>query len=78
MYIDKLDGLQSISVFTKIGKKMSLHCTGVGKSILALRDNKQVAEYADSFGLETHTKNTITNKFQLIEEIEKIREQNYS
>ncbi|WP_099203223.1 IclR family transcriptional regulator [Miniphocaeibacter massiliensis] len=78
VYIDKLDGTQSISVFTKIGAKMPLHCTGVGKAILSLRDNIQVMEYADFFGLETFTKNTITNKFKLIEEIEKIRKQGYS
>ncbi len=78
IYIDKLDGTQSISVFTKIGSELPLHCTGVGKAILALRENEQVNKYIDSYGLKTYTKNTITNKYKLLDEIYDIREKGYS
>ncbi|QQK07594.1 IclR family transcriptional regulator [Miniphocaeibacter halophilus] len=78
IYIDKFSGLKSITVSTNVGDKRPLHCTGVGKAILSLRTDEEILEYADKFGLEAFTKNTITNKFKLIEEAEKIRERGYS
>lgn len=78
IYIDKFSGLKSITVATHVGDKRPLHCTGVGKAILSLRTNNSILEYADKFGLETFTESTITNKFKLIEEIEKIRKRGYS
>lgn len=78
IYIDKIDSTQSISVSTKIGQELPLHSTGVGKAILSLRSNEQVKIYADTYGLETFTRNTITNKFDLIEEIENVKKNGYS
>lgn len=78
VYILKLDGNQSIGVSTKIGSEMPLHCTGVGKAILALRDDEEILEYVKKYGLEAYTKNTITNKYLLMDEIELIRSRGYS
>lgn len=78
IYIDKIDGTKSIRVSTRIGSKMPLHCTGVGKAILALRTDEEIEKYIDTYGLKPYTKNTITDKDKFMEEIEKIRRNGYS
>lgn len=51
-----------------------LHCTAVGKSILAHLDDDRVQEIIDRYGLKQMTESTITEPASLFTEIETIRE----
>lgn len=77
IYIDKVQFADSVYISTQIGTRNDLHCTGVGKCILAYMspDNQ---ERILSGNLRTMTYNTITNSEQLRAEIHSIRENGYA
>ncbi len=35
IYIDKIEGHRALTIYSHIGKRAPVHCTGVGKVILA-------------------------------------------
>lgn len=77
IYVDKVEAIGSISISTQIGMQNDLHCTGVGKCLLAyMTPEAQERVYASK--LRTLTYNTITNLERLQEEIEKVRQEGYA
>lgn len=73
IYIDKVESTGSIYIGTQIGTRNDLHCTGVGKCLLAYMPPDQ-RERVLSRSLKTMTYHTITNSEQLREEIRRVRE----
>jgi len=62
----------------EIGKRTPLHCTAVGKAIMAYLSKDKVATIVKGKGLEKYTENTITNEEELKKEFLKIRKQGYA
>lgn len=60
------------------GEQLSLHCTAVGKAILAEKPRRRVEEVVDRWGLPRRTPNTITNRDDLYEELDRVRERGYA
>lgn len=56
----------------------SLHCTALGKAMLAFMPEERVGDIVDRRGLERMTENTITEYDELIAELEAIRERGYA
>jgi len=76
-YIDKVESPGALNINTQIGTKNYMHCTGVGKCLLAYSSpSKQEQVLSGNF--KTMTYNTITNAERLREELKKIREQGYA
>lgn len=78
IYIDKLESKKTIRIYTTIGAEMPLHCTAVGKAILARRDDQEILEYAERTGLPSLTENSIADKERLLEEMHLVRQRGYS
>jgi DNA-binding IclR family transcriptional regulator len=55
-----------------IGKRMDMHCTGIGKAILAYLPSAEVDAIIRKHGLARHNENTISTRRRLNEEIERI------
>lgn len=77
VYIEKLEGNETLRTHSKVGKRAPVHCTSVGKVILAYLPDDQVKEIIDKKGLTRHTENTITNKEIFLKELQKVRKQGY-
>lgn len=78
VYIDKEESTDhSIRMYSQIGKRGPLHCTGVGKILLAWLSDAEVEKIIEQKGMFRYTKNTITNLQQLKEELASIRERGY-
>lgn len=77
IYVDKVEATGSIYISTQIGTQNDLHCTGVGKCILAYMPPED-QERIYSRSLKTMTYNTITNSEQLREEIRKVRQAGFA
>ncbi|HEX7660715.1 MAG TPA: IclR family transcriptional regulator [Pseudonocardiaceae bacterium] len=76
LYVDKLLGNHNITVQgARVGTKLDMHCTGVGKVLLAFADPGDVDEYLASIPLPRHTPNTITDKDAFRAELARIRAQ---
>ncbi|GAB4116521.1 MAG: IclR family transcriptional regulator [Candidatus Caldatribacteriota bacterium] len=61
-----------------IGKRAPLHCTGVGKALLAFLPAEEIDRIIQEKGLKKYTDNTITNTLDLKKELEKIRQFGYA
>lgn len=55
-----------------------LHCTALGKAMLAHMPRDRVDEIVDEHGLETRTSNTITEYDELVAELDRVRDQGYA
>lgn len=78
IYIDKVDNNSSVVVYSQIGKRAPMYCTGVGKAILAFLPEEYVEKYVASTSLLPVTEHTITTREKLLEELSEIRERGYA
>lgn len=74
VYIEKLEGNETLRTHSKIGRRAPIHCTSVGKVIMAHLPKHEMLALIDKYGLPKHTENTITNRDVFLKELEKISE----
>lgn len=67
-----------VRMFTALGNRVPLHCTGCGKVLLAYQSDSVVASIVAEEGLPRYTETTITDFGQLQQELEMIRKQGYA
>jgi DNA-binding IclR family transcriptional regulator len=79
MYLDKLESLEAFGVklYSEIGKRFPLHCTGMGKVLLA---DMPTSERRTLLGrrLEAFTPHTITDPAALERELRRVRRNGYA
>jgi len=78
LYIGKAESSQSVRTYSKIGSRNVLHCTAMGKTILAFLPESDRAELIERLELTVKTGNTITDRATLAEELTTIREQKFA
>lgn len=78
VYIEKLDGNETLRMHSKVGKRAPMHCTSVGKAILAHLPSSIVLDILDRKGLPMHTDKTITNKEAFLAELMTVRQKGYA
>jgi IclR family acetate operon transcriptional repressor len=76
--IDKYLSPQPVGLDARLGGIMPLHCTGVGKTLLAHRSEETLNRIAQAPGFTRMTARTITALPQLRKELQQIREQGYT
>lgn len=78
VYIEKLDGNETLRMHSKVGKRAPMHCTSVGKAILAHLPSSVVLDILDRKGLPMHTDKTITNKEDFLAELMTVRQKGFA
>lgn len=78
VYIQKVDAPGLIKIDTYVGRRMDLHCTGVGKILLAYGPPELLERTLSKQAYIRHTRNTITSSRQLMREVAKIRGLGYA
>jgi DNA-binding IclR family transcriptional regulator len=78
IFIEKFDSPQPVGLEARLGHVMPLHCTGVGKTLLAYHGEDLLKQVVQSPGLTRLTTRTITGLPQLRKELERIRQQGYA
>lgn len=78
IYIDKVDNASSVVVYSQIGKRAPMYCTGVGKAIAAYLPQEYLERYIFSKPLKKMTERTITSREELLAEFQGIREKGYA
>jgi DNA-binding IclR family transcriptional regulator len=71
-------GERGVTANRRAGEIRHIHSSSGGKAILSEMNDKRVRSIIDRHGLPAETRNTITNRENLFEELDKIREQGYS
>lgn len=77
-YIEKVEGKYTTSIPSQVGRHNPLHCTGVGKVLLAHLEQSEINRIIKQKGLNRLTKNTICDAKSLFAELKKIRSQGYA
>src|SRR4029453_1696182 len=78
VYIEKVEAPGMVKIDTWVGRRMDLHCTGVGKALLAFLDEKSLPELLRPRGLPRHNAKTITSFAKLKQDLEEVRARGYS
>jgi IclR family KDG regulon transcriptional repressor len=78
VYIEKINGSGALIMSSQVGKKARLHCTGVGKAVLAYLDENTQNRMLAEAEFAPHTPHTITDAEALKTQLHLIRERGYS
>ncbi len=74
VYVGQVQSRQSMRMFTEVGRRVSPHCTAVGKALLAVSDPDEVRSLLQRTGMEAHTDNTITDPDRFAQALARTRE----
>ncbi len=72
LYVECFESSKRLRTYSVIGVRAPLHCTAVGKAILAFLEKDEIEEIIKGKGLARFTENTITDRNLLMAELEKI------
>jgi IclR family transcriptional regulator, KDG regulon repressor len=78
LYVECFESSKQLRTYSVIGVRAPLHCTAVGKAILAYFSEKQVSQMVRAMGLPRFTDNTITDRESLDRELARIRRSGYA
>ncbi len=78
LYIDCIESSKPLRMHSVIGLRAPLHCTAVGKAVMAGLAPQEVDRIVKSQGLPAFTSTTITTRRALDEELEKTRRRGYA
>jgi DNA-binding IclR family transcriptional regulator len=78
VYIDKQEPERSIRMISRVGASSPVHCTAVGKAILATMPRSQVEVLLPALRLERFTSRTMTNREALLKELDRTSRRGYA
>lgn len=78
VYIDKVDSSQAIRMHSQIGRRIPLHCTAVGKALLADLDREKLEKILGPGKLKRYTEHTITDWEKFLDELRRVAGQGYA
>ena len=77
-YVAQVPSAHTMRMFTEVGKRVHLHCTGVGKALLLQMPNDAVRSLVGRTGMPALTDNSITDTEALISDLERSRLRGYT
>ena len=77
-YVSQAQGRHAMRIFTEVGNRVQLHCTGVGKALLAVVPPERASQLIAAAELDAHTPATITDPAALHAELDLIRARGYA
>lgn len=79
VYIDKVESnANSVRMVSKVGSRIPLYCSGVGKAILATMTDEEVAHIWENSNIQKFTNYTITTLEGLYQILQQVRENGYA
>ncbi len=78
LYLIKIESKYTIRMYSRVGKRIPLYCTAIGKCLLSGMDNSDLDTYGSVVSLVPFTPGTLTSLEQLKNEIHQIREQGFA
>ncbi|MUL41701.1 IclR family transcriptional regulator [Streptomonospora sp. PA3] len=78
VYAAKLEGTKPYHLASRVGMQLGLHCTSVGKAMLARMPDDRVHALLQRTGMPRRTPNTICDEDRLFAELEVVRARGYA
>ncbi len=73
IYLDKVEGRDSVQMYSRVGKRVEIHASGIGKAILANLEDPLREQMMSRLTLSRFSPTTITDRAALRQELELIR-----
>ncbi|MBN9611935.1 MAG: IclR family transcriptional regulator, partial [Actinobacteria bacterium] len=77
LYVDRVTGRHSLETISRVGGRLPLHATGVGKALLLGRDDEWLRRYF-TVPRERETVHTVTDEAALRDELQRSRARGYA
>ena len=74
VYIDKVEGTKAVIRYSRIGRRVPLHSSAVGKVLAAFQPPDVLAKLMKGYSFNKHTPSTIGNEQEFLAEIARVRE----
>jgi DNA-binding IclR family transcriptional regulator len=78
VYIDKQEPARTIRMISRVGASSPVHCTAVGKAILATMPRPRVEELLQVLHLDKFTRRTMTSREALLRELDRTSRRGYA
>ncbi|GAB3582671.1 IclR family transcriptional regulator [Amycolatopsis endophytica] len=78
VYVDKYEGRHTVRMYSRVGKRAPLHCTAVGKVLVAALPADRREHVARALDYPALTAGTITTAEDYLAELEKVAERGYA
>ncbi|MGD8210909.1 MAG: IclR family transcriptional regulator [Desulfobacterales bacterium] len=78
LYVECFESSKLLRPFQIIGYRAPLHCTAVGKAMMAFLSKPDIDRVIRTKGLKRFTKNTLTDKMSLLKDLEAVVNRGYS
>jgi IclR family acetate operon transcriptional repressor len=78
VYVAQVPSRHSMRMFTEVGRRVHLHCTGVGKALLSQLPEDTARELLVRGGMPRRTPLTVTDPDELLAQLPRIAEQGYA
>jgi IclR family transcriptional regulator, KDG regulon repressor len=78
VYIDKVEGPKAVILYSRIGRRIPIHCSAIGKSLVAFKNKEELRKLLQGYIYNVQTSNTITNEEDFLVEIKQISNRGYA
>ncbi|GAA5156770.1 allantoin degradation transcriptional regulator AllR [Pseudonocardia eucalypti] len=78
VYVAQVPGRHAMRMFTEVGRRVSPHCTAVGKALLAHMGDEAVTDLLGRVDMVPHTEKTITKPDVYLRELAHVRSTGYA
>ena len=78
VYVHKIDSKYNLRMYSRIGRRAPLYCTGIGKVLMAWLEQPDLIAHLQEESFERRTVNTLTSIEAYLQEMEVVRAQGYA
>jgi DNA-binding IclR family transcriptional regulator len=78
VYIDKVEGTSGTVMYSRIGRRVPIHSSAVGKVLVAFKESHELRGILADYVYTSHTPNTITNETEFLAELANVRARGYA
>ena len=78
VYVHKIDSKYNLRMYSRIGRRAPLYCTGIGKVLMAWLEQPDLIAHLQEESFERRTANTLTSIEAYLQEMEVVRAQGYA
>ncbi|MCL2894041.1 IclR family transcriptional regulator [Brenneria tiliae] len=78
VYIDKVEGKLAVITFSRIGRRLPVHATAIGKVLLAFNPQNEIDALLQDYEFTQRTPNTIVDRETYLQALESVRQNGYA
>lgn len=78
VYIDKVESPANTIVYSRIGRRVPVHSSAVGKALLAYQPEEEIKKILNNYQFSRQTDKTITSKKEFLAELKQVAADGYA